>query len=724
MRLLVVTALVAGSLSVPALLTAQSTAAVAPVHDVVVTGLSGTTVSTWPAYDPGVDRFAVTPSASGSGLAVQASSSDAAAAIRVNGRPVGNGVRLDLPALTPGEEVNVQITDTSGTSNQSWIYLPAGFPPISTTSAGAGPEPGHTAVTLRAGPGADSYATLVDARGVPAKVITTELGSSDLNRQPNGHYSLAVALAEDLWGDHVIREYDESFQLVATHRMLDQPKTDFHDSILLPGGGRILMAYIKADDGQTDSWLQEVSPSGEVLLPWNSRDHVDRATDPIINALGDYAHLNSMQVMHDGNLLLSFRHLNQVMKINRTTGEVIWRLGGRRSDFTFDDDPLAGPCAQHTARELANGDIQIFDNGSGQTSLQNEPLCPNPDGAGPYDPDVQVFRPHSRVTVYRLDEAAGEASLVQSHEVGAFSQFAGSAQRLGGGSLTDNILVGTNNASLVPGGGDAPDATELDADGNVVWSLTSPGYATYRAARVDAPDRIAPHVAIASPADGAIVQQGADLAASFGCSDTGGSNLDTCQGSAPNGASLTKDVGTHRLVVTGTDRAGNTTSRSVSYTVTPGPATPPGTQPPPPAVAVADAMIRKPGGAWMGRDRYETRRDQTVTLRQRAGSSTSVRVRIRNAGDDSGRMRVVGSTGSRWITGRWYAGKREVTRQVRSGTWRTPSLSPGESVTLRLVVTSRPGATERTATLRLGARARHTSSDVVRAEVRTRSLTH
>ena len=45
------------------------------------------------------------------------------------------------------------------------------------------------------------------------------------------------------------------------------------------------------------------------------------------------------------------------------TGEVVWKLGGRDSDFTFPAGDV-GPFAQHTARELPNGNIQMFDNGS------------------------------------------------------------------------------------------------------------------------------------------------------------------------------------------------------------------------------------------------------------------------------------------------------------------------------------------------------------------------
>lgn len=725
------TCLVAGPLVVPTAEASTSDVSAEPTHRVEITALSGASITTWPAYDPDVDRFALRPEGRTDGLTVRVTSSDAAAVITVDGRPAANGEIVELPDADAGAEMNVQVVDSAGTSNQSWLVLSDDSPVLATTTTGEGPAPGLTAVTLRSGSGR-THAMLVDDQGVPSQVVTHPSGAFDLNRQPNGNYSVAVALSEGFFADHVIEEYDESFRQVATHRMIGHPKTDFHDSILLPGGGRILMAYIQAEDGQTDSWLQEVSPAGEVLLDWNSREHMDRVSDPILNALGDYAHLNSMQVMQDGHLLLSFRHLNQVMKIDRRSGEVIWRLGGKRSTFEFADDPLGGPCAQHTARELANGDIQIFDNGSGGVPSPNSALCPTPG-----DPDAGVSRPASRVTVYRLDEEAGQARLVRSYDVAAFSQFAGSAQRLGAGTLDDNVMVGLNNAVTVPGGSEAPDAIELDAAGQVVWTLSSAGHATYRATKVDAADAVAPGVKIDSPVDGAVLQQGAPVTAAFTCTDTGGSNLDRCDGTTANGASLTTDPGSHRLVVTSTDRAGNSSTRSVGYTVLPaatsspttGPTPAPSATPPPPPTTSpepspdrtsrADAAIRTANGAWKGRDIYAPRR-QRVTVRTRAGITATVHVKVRNSGNGPGRLRIRGTTGPRWVGGRWYAGRQDVTARVQAGTYRTARLIPGRSVRLRLVLRPRAATSGQTAAVRLAARGGGGGPDVVRARLAVR----
>lgn len=66
----------------------------------------------------------------------------------------------------------------------------------------------------------------------------------------------------------------------------------------------------------------------------------------------------------DGNYLISARDACGVYKINGTTGEVIWRLGGRRSDFVL--GPNVPFCFQHHARFVKQSSseevISIFDN--------------------------------------------------------------------------------------------------------------------------------------------------------------------------------------------------------------------------------------------------------------------------------------------------------------------------------------------------------------------------
>ena len=78
--------------------------------------------------------------------------------------------------------------------------------------------------------------------------------------------------------------------------------------------------------------------TGEVLFEWRSIDHValdETYVTPLQDGRPgiDYFHINSIDVDHDDNLLVSARETSAVYKIDRNSGEVIWRLGGKQSDF-------------------------------------------------------------------------------------------------------------------------------------------------------------------------------------------------------------------------------------------------------------------------------------------------------------------------------------------------------------------------------------------------------
>ena len=76
----------------------------------------------------------------------------------------------------------------------------------------------------------------------------------------------------------------------------------------------------------------------------------------------DYFHLNSIGVDLDGDLLVSARHTSTVYKVDRKTGQIKWRLGGKQSDFTL--GPGAAFNYQHDVRRHADGTLTIFDNGA------------------------------------------------------------------------------------------------------------------------------------------------------------------------------------------------------------------------------------------------------------------------------------------------------------------------------------------------------------------------
>jgi hypothetical protein len=120
-----------------------------------------------------------------------------------------------------------------------------------------------------------------------------------------------------------------------------------------------------------DLVIQEVDREGNVSWEWDASEHFDvaDATSDIdlTKSVVDWAHCNAIDIDADGNLLLSSRHLDEITKIDRATGEILWRLGGeecRNNQFTLLDDFLVeggdtlffGFSHQHGVR-LAGGHI-------------------------------------------------------------------------------------------------------------------------------------------------------------------------------------------------------------------------------------------------------------------------------------------------------------------------------------------------------------------------------
>jgi hypothetical protein len=631
------------------------------IHDIDVTG---TGVSMYPAFARDIERYGVTTTtATGGTLTVTASTTDPAGAVLINGRPAPGGTRT-LTGMEPGDEVAVFITDADGTATYSLIYLPAGFPMLSRDTSGTSadtPSPGHVMLTLGLWTQPSSfYETAVDGNGVPA-FVQEVTNSMDLKRQPNGNYSVARGTGTASGADIV--ELDEQFREVGRYRTVGLTHTDGHDAILLPDGSRYLLAYEpNTTSGKADAIIQHVGADGGVLFEWNSKDHVDIAAETVVGDNADYAHVNSIEVMDDGDLLVSFRHFSSVFKIARfahdgfAEGDVVWKLGGRASDFTFTDtegQPDGGPCAQHTATELPNGNIMVFDNGAWNLN----PLCIDP--ANPAGPPVD--RVPTRIAEWSLDEATGVATMVRDHQVGnRYAIFAGSAQPLGNGNTVIGWASSTNAV-----------ASEIDEAGDVIWDLEAvgfPKYFTYRAFKTEVPDAVAPSVSVVTPADGATYVQGERVRASFDCTDLGGSSLRSCQATGID----TSTPGTRTVTVTGIDGAGNVTSVRRIYRVLP-------------AVHQPDAMIRAAGTkAFRGRDTYGARPRQLVTSAARAvGRPKTSVVRVQNDGNVADRFSLRHTFRSKGFT----VALRHVNRRRRS-----PVMKPGESWTFRVEVTRRPTA--------------------------------
>ena len=90
---------------------------------------------------------------------------------------------------------------------------------------------------------------------------------------------------------------------------------------------------------------------------WDSIDHVSPEFSKVPTKewgmnTNDYFHMNAVRILKDGNYLASARHTQTIMKIDKTSGKILWHMGkGRLNNFKFVNDPYNGFSHQHAPEE-------------------------------------------------------------------------------------------------------------------------------------------------------------------------------------------------------------------------------------------------------------------------------------------------------------------------------------------------------------------------------------
>lgn len=262
---------------------------------------------------------------------------------------------------------------------------------------------------------------------------------------------------------HGVGEYvivDSAYRTVRRVQAARGLRGDLHEFVITPRDTALLTSYVvrKADLSSIggpragtiqDAICQELDlTSGRVLFEWHSLDHIPLSDSYApVGADWDFFHINSVSLDADGELLVSGRSTHTVYKLDRR-GQIVWRLGGKRSDFAM--GPGSGFAWQHDARRQLDGTLTVFDNGA---SPAVEPL--------------------SRGLILDLDEGAMSASMLAQYthsRVLAGSQ--GSMQLLEGG----NVFVGW---------GEAPRVSEFDRSGRLLFdAILGQRYQSYRAFRL------------------------------------------------------------------------------------------------------------------------------------------------------------------------------------------------------------------------------------------------
>lgn len=266
---------------------------------------------------------------------------------------------------------------------------------------------------------------------------------------------------------------DSTFMVVDSIECLHGFTTDQHDLKIIPGGHYLLFGtetrimnlssyhwfgFNHTQPGSASAQvmgvvIQEFDENKNLVWEWKGHDHYqfgDVNQTWLMNPNKvDWTHANAVECDQDGNVLLSLRHFNEITKISRTSGNIIWRFGGKQNQFQFLNDTIQFT-GQHDIRRVSPTSITLFDNGQ----YTNPRMC--------------------RALEYQLDETALTADLVWDYvyDSSMYSAACGSFQTLENGNRI--IDFGFTNSGY-------PWMVAVKPDRSKIAEMWYPsGYSSYR----------------------------------------------------------------------------------------------------------------------------------------------------------------------------------------------------------------------------------------------------
>jgi len=275
-----------------------------------------------------------------------------------------SGLLAILSALVSGQDGSVPPLVLDGVS------IPSNFPHFTITTSKETAQ-GNIFITNSAGA---PYLLIYKNNGAPYFYQSLNDYSVDFKLHDNG--MLSHWIGENVRGYMVLNEH---FQSVDTFLCLNDYDTDEHEFQLLSNGHALMIAKEERSMSLIDpdrnpnstvigNHIQEIDENQNLVFQWDCWDHFD-LEDTYIEDLDvlliDYVHMNSIAVDTDGHLLISSRHLSECTKINRQTGEIMWRLGGKNNEFSFINDTIQ-ISYQHDFRPVPGkaDHYTLFDNGN------------------------------------------------------------------------------------------------------------------------------------------------------------------------------------------------------------------------------------------------------------------------------------------------------------------------------------------------------------------------
>ena len=443
-------------------------------------------ITTSPALRPAFDRHVsdyVIHCVPGKRVQVAVHASGGAR-VSVAGRKVRGGTFERHVERASGAAFSMRVRDHGRSTTHHVRCLPPGFPAWSFEIHG--PSQAQWFVITPLHHANADYATIVDSRGTPVWWWRgTGYGPSDGKLLPDGTLAWTRWYG-DLFGArdkdaYEVRRPDGS--LVRLVRTVGSP-TDTHDMQVLPNGDYLVDTFrrrccedLSAHGGPRnaqvfDGEIQELTPAGRLVWRWSSRDHIplwwttgdasrrtgwwygqvtNTPNHPPRERAYDLVHINSVEPDGDG-LIVSARHIDSVFRIDRASGRIEWKLGGRHvpglSLKVVGPHPTPLFSGQHDARLWKDGTLTVYDN--------------NTWGGAP-SADRFAIDPEKRTA--RLIERITDPAITSSQAVG-------SARKLSGGHW------------VVDWGGNGV-VTEQTEDGTIVRRLRFADEGTYRAVPIE-----------------------------------------------------------------------------------------------------------------------------------------------------------------------------------------------------------------------------------------------
>lgn len=351
-------------------------------------GSSLTIESVFPDFDPAEARYV---SRCGRNAEPIRANAGGGAKVAVGSGPARTGVvRID-PDVRPGEDFPITVLD-GGHRNTYWVRcLPADFPEWQFEELSPTPA-GLFVVSFNASRDTRPWVVVFDREGVPRWWYSPETRALWAQVLSNGAISWARSFGDGYGRDprmaHEVRS--PSGKLLRLIRTSDSI-IDGHELREVEGGSFLIDSYVPgktnlrhfggpAKAAVVSAEIEEVDSRGRVLWRWRSRDHIDlRETgrwwrNVLSNAKPglrdlptfDPVHINSIEPRGSDEVVISTRHTDAVYGIQRSTGEILWKLGGSRTEDSLRvvGDPankLLG--GQHDARIADDGSLSVYDNG-------------------------------------------------------------------------------------------------------------------------------------------------------------------------------------------------------------------------------------------------------------------------------------------------------------------------------------------------------------------------